>query len=451
MQFSDLRLAKPILRAIDDAGYTTATPIQARAIPPVLEGRDVLGCAQTGTGKTAAFALPTLNALAGQQAPKGQRLPRCLVLSPTRELAIQIAENFQAYSKHLDVRGAVIYGGVSQNPQVKKLQAGVDVLIATPGRLMDLMNQGHVNLSKMQVLVLDEADRMLDMGFINDIRKITAKVPKKRQTLLFSATMPKEIRGLANDLLRDPVSIEIAVDSPPADRINQAVYFVDKPNKMKLLTHLLNKLPVTRVIVFTRTKHGADKVCRLLRRAKFQADAIHGNKSQNARQRSLAAFRSNKIMILVATDIASRGIDVDEVSHVFNYDVSNDPESYVHRIGRTARAGCTGTAISLCDKEERAYLRDIEKLIGMEVPVKTDHPEDVPIGEAPKPGEKFKPKQRGARRQGPARKSSGTRQGQRKKKSARRGGAGGGGNPQGQSGGPRKKNRRNKPGGGARS
>ncbi|XAL99492.1 DEAD/DEAH box helicase [Phycisphaeraceae bacterium D3-23] len=447
MQFRDLRLAKPILRAIDDAGYTTATPIQARAIPPVLEGRDVLGCAQTGTGKTAAFALPTLNTLANQQPPKGHRLPRCLVLSPTRELAIQIAENFQAYGKHLDLRGAVIYGGVSQNPQVKKLKNGIDILIATPGRLMDLMNQGHVNLSKVQVLVLDEADRMLDMGFINDIRKITAKVPKKRQTLLFSATMPKEIRGLANDLLKNPVSIEIAVATPPAERINQAVYFVDKPNKMKLLTHLLNNQPVTRAIIFTRTKHGADKVCRLLRREKFQADAIHGNKSQNARQRSLAAFKSNKIMILVATDIASRGIDVDEVSHVFNYDVSNDPESYVHRIGRTARAGCTGTAISLCDKEERAYLRDIEKLIGMEVPVKTDHPEDVPQGEAYKPGEKPKPKPQRGPRPGRGGKPGGPKQGQRKKKSTRRGG--GAGASQGQ-GGPRKKNRRNKPGGGAR-
>lgn len=455
MQFSDLRLAKPILRAIDEAGYTTASPIQARAIPPALEGRDILGCAQTGTGKTAAFALPVLNALANKPHPGGKRLPRCLVLSPTRELAAQIAESFRDYGKHLEVRGTVVFGGVNQNPQVKKLNAGVDVLVATPGRLMDLMNQGHVNLSQVNTLILDEADRMLDMGFINDIRKITAKVPKKRQTLLFSATMPKSIRGLANDLLRNPVEIEIAPAATPAERIKQFVYFVDKKDKPAMLAHLLGKLPITRAIVFTRTKHGADKVCRVLRRDRFEAQAIHGNKSQAARQRSLDGFRAGKVMVLVATDIASRGIDVDDVSHVFNYDLSNDPESYVHRIGRTARAGSHGAAISLCDREERGYLRDIEKLIGMSVEVLRDHPEDIPHGSEPRPGEVITPphKRSGGGGGGGRGRGGGRPTGGPKKKSARRGGKPGGGGPGAQGGGagnrPRKNNRR-KPGGGGR-
>jgi len=460
MQFKDLRLAEPILRAIREDGYTTATPIQARAIPHALEGKDVLGCAQTGTGKTAAFALPTLNTLANQPVPKGVRLPRCLVLSPTRELAAQIGESFQSYGKHLQLRGAVIFGGVNQNPQVKKLRAGVDILVATPGRLMDLMNQGHVNLSQVKTLVLDEADRMLDMGFINDIRKITAKVPKKRQTLLFSATMPKAIRGLANDLLKNPVNIEVAAVSAPAERIKQCVYYVDKPHKPAMLAHLLGKLPITRAIVFTRTKHGADKVCRVLRRHKFEAQAIHGNKSQNARQRSLDGFKAGKVMVLVATDIASRGIDVDEVSHVFNYDLSNDPESYVHRIGRTARAGCSGEAISFCDREERGYLSDIERLIGMEIDVRTDYPADIPAGEPPKPGEVIvPPHKRSGQRQGGGGgggrgRGGGGRPGGRggkprtgpKKKSARRGGAQAGGKPGGGPGkGPRKKSSKKKP------
>ena len=420
MQFSELRLAQPILQAIAEAGYTTASPIQARAIPPALEGRDILGCAQTGTGKTAAFALPTLDTLAqhAQKDAHGLRLPRCLVLSPTRELAAQIGESFRDYGKHLPIRGVVIFGGVNQNPQVRKLKAGVDVLVATPGRLMDLMNQGFVNLTQVRTLVLDEADRMLDMGFINDIRKITVKLPKDRQTLLFSATMPPAIRGLANDLLTDPVRIEIAPAATPAERIQQSVYFVDKKNKPAMLAHLLGGLPVTRAIVFTRTKHGADKVCRHLRKAGFAAQAIHGNKTQAARQRSLDGFRSDKVMVLVATDIASRGIDVDEVSHVINYDISNDPESYVHRIGRTARAGSSGSAISLCDREEGAYLRSIEKLIGRSIQVLRDHPDDIPPGAEPQPGDPppSKPQRRRGGGGGGKPKAGGP---YRKKKSAR--------------------------------
>ncbi len=453
MQFSDLRLAKPILRAIDQAGYTTASPIQARAIPPALEGRDILGCAQTGTGKTAAFALPVLQALADQPHAGGKRLPRCLVLSPTRELAAQIGESFRDYSQFLDVRGVVVFGGVNQNPQVKKLNAGVDVLVATPGRLMDLMNQGHVNLSRVETFILDEADRMLDMGFINDIRKISAKVPKKRQTLLFSATMPRSIRGLANDLLRNPVEIEIAPAATPAERIQQFVYFVDKKDKPAMLAHLLGRLSITRAIVFTRTKHGADKVCRKLRQAGFESQAIHGNKTQAARQRSLKGFRSGKVAVLVATDIASRGIDVDDVSHVFNYDLSNDPESYVHRIGRTARAGSSGAAISLCDREERGYLRDIEQLIGMSVEVLRDHPEDIPPGAEPEPGEVITPPHKRSRGGGGGKPRPGGRpRGGPKKKSARRGAhPGTPGKPGGGAGKrPGKKNNRRKPGGGGR-
>ncbi len=375
MQFADLRLAEPILRALVSEGYSTATPIQAKAIPHVLAGLDVLGCAQTGTGKTAAFALPILQRLAeSRHGGDAMRTPRALILCPTRELATQIADSFRAYGQNLRFRQFVLFGGVNQNPQVQALRRGVDILIATPGRLLDLMNQGHVDLRRIEVLVLDEADRMLDMGFIHDIRKVVAAVPKERQTLLFSATMPPEIRRLADDLLDDPVDVKVAPVSSTVDTIEQSVYFVEKRHKTYLLAHLVNHLPMTRAIVFTRTKHGADKVVRQLHTRGIRAEAIHGNKSQNARERALNNFRASKTPVLVATDIASRGIDIDDVTHVVNYDVTHEPETYVHRIGRTGRAGASGMAISLCGPEEVSNLKAIEKLIRRAITVRTDHP-----------------------------------------------------------------------------
>ncbi|MEX2671160.1 MAG: DEAD/DEAH box helicase [Phycisphaeraceae bacterium] len=374
MRFDQLQLAEPILRAVAEEGYETATPIQEQAIPHVLKGRDVLGSAQTGTGKTAAFALPILHRLAAK--PRGSKptLPRALVLCPTRELATQISDAFRTYGSQLPLRTAVIFGGVRQGPQVGKLKRGVDVIIATPGRLMDLMNQGYVDLSNIEVLVLDESDRMLDMGFINDIRKIVAHVPQQRQTLLFSATMAREIRKLADALLRKPVVVQITPDEPTVDRVEQCVYYVDRKNKQLLLSELVGQLAMTRAIVFTRTKHGADKVVRQLRKTGINADAIHGNKSQNARQRSLDNFKADRVPVLVATDIASRGIDVDGVTHVVNYDITHEPETYVHRIGRTARAGAAGIAISFCDRDEVSNLRAIERLLGERIAVNEDHP-----------------------------------------------------------------------------
>ena len=377
MLFADLRLAEPIRRALVSEGYTTATPIQAQAIPHVLEGRDVLGCAQTGTGKTAAFALPMLERFVTH--PNSPAKVRALVLCPTRELATQISDSFRAYGRNVKFRSTVIFGGVGQNPQVAALRRGVDVCIATPGRLMDLMNQGHVDLRGVEVLVLDEADRMLDMGFINDIRKIVAKIPARRQTLLFSATMPPEIRRLAQSLLTDPVSVQVAPVSSTVERIDQSVYFVEKRNKSDLLAHLYRELPMARTIVFTRTKHGADRVVRHMHQRGIRAEAIHGNKSQNARQRALDNFRSARTPILVATDIASRGIDIDDVTHVINYDVTHEPETYVHRIGRTGRAGAAGVAISLCDADERSNLRAIEKLTRQSIPICDDHPDYTAI------------------------------------------------------------------------
>jgi ATP-dependent RNA helicase RhlE len=348
-QFVDLRLVDPILRALVSEGYQTPTPVQAQAIGPALEGRDVLASAQTGTGKTAAFALPILQRFHLNPRRNKPAPTRALVLCPTRELATQIADGFRTYGKNLpDVRHTVIFGGVNQTPQVKALRQGVDIVIATPGRLLDLMEQGHVDLRGVEVLVLDEADRMLDMGFIHDIRKIVAKLPTGRQTMLFSATMPAEIRQLAGTLLRRPTVIAVAPVSSTADGIDQSVYFVEKHNKAQLLAHLVNELPMSRAIVFTRTKHGADKVVRHLHVRGIRAEAIHGNKSQNARERALNNFRASKIPVLVATDIASRGIDIDGVSHVVNYDLTHEPEVYVHRIGRTARAGATGAAVSFC-------------------------------------------------------------------------------------------------------
>ena len=381
MQFSDLRLAEPILRALNAEGYSVPTPIQAQAIPHVLAGKDLLGVAQTGTGKTAAFALPIIHNL-GQKAgsshnqqPGRGRPTRCLVLSPTRELAVQIGESFQAYGKFTGLRNAVIFGGVGQGAQVQALRNGVDVLICTPGRLMDLMQQGFVDLRHVETFVLDEADRMLDMGFIHDIRRIIPKLPPKRQNLMFSATMPREIADLAHTILRTPVKVEVTPVSSTVEKVDQSVYFVEKRNKPHLLAHIINTSAVSRALVFTRTKHGADRVVRQLERYGIKSEAIHGNKSQNARQRALANFKSGKTHVLVASDIAARGIDIDDISHVVNFDLSNEPETYVHRIGRTARAGATGVAVSFCDSEERSYLKAIEKLIRRTIPVRKDHPD----------------------------------------------------------------------------
>ena len=375
MKFVDLGLAEPVLRAVSAEGYVTATPVQAQSIPHVLAGRDLVGCAQTGTGKTAAFALPILHRLADAPKPSGPAKVRCLVLCPTRELATQIGDSFRAYGKNLHLKHTVIFGGVGQGPQADAVRRGVDVVVATPGRLLDLLNQRLVDLRHVQVLVLDEADRMLDMGFIHDVRRIAQQVPAQRQTLLFSATMPDEIRKLADSLLKNPARVQVAPVSATADRIEQAVYMVAKANKPQLLAHLFNELPIARGIVFTRTKHGADRVVRQLHARGVRAEAIHGNKSQNARQRALDNFKTGRTPLLVATDIASRGIDVDDVSHVVNYDVTHEPETYVHRIGRTARAGAAGVAISLCDPvDEGDNLRAIEKLIRRTIPVRTDHP-----------------------------------------------------------------------------
>jgi ATP-dependent RNA helicase RhlE len=364
MSFAELNLSEQILRAVGEEGYEIATPIQTQAIPHILAGRDLVGCAQTGTGKTAAFALPTLERLitnGSRPREKGRKI-RALILSPTRELTSQIAESFRAYGRHTGLKQAVVYGGVGQNPQVRALQNGVDILVATPGRLLDLMNQGHVNLSYVQILILDEADQMFDMGFIHDLRRIVSRVPQDRQTLLFSATMPPPIRQLAQQWLRDPASVAVAPQGTPVELVKQSVYFVEKRHKPKVLAHYLRTEEGQRTLVFTRTKHGADKLVKVLTQAGIRAAAIHGNKSQNARQRALEQFKSQHPPILVATDIAARGLDVDGVSHVVNFDLPMTPEIYVHRIGRTARAGAEGIAVTFCDAEERSMLREIERL-----------------------------------------------------------------------------------------
>jgi ATP-dependent RNA helicase RhlE len=370
--FSELGVAEPLCRALVALNYTTPTPIQSRAIPLLLQGRDMLGVAQTGTGKTAAFALPVLQMLEG---PDGHKPPRALVLAPTRELAIQIADDFKAYGAHTKMRLAVIFGGVSQNAQVDKLRRGVDIVVATPGRLLDLMNQKHVDLRDIEFLVLDEADRMLDMGFIRDVRKIVAAIPQERQSLLFSATMPSEVAKLSQDILYKPVRVDIAPKTVTVELIRQSVHFVDPTAKLDLLCDMLTEKGLSRVIVFTRTKHRANRVADGLEKAGISADAIHGNKSQGARQRALEDFRTGKARVLVATDIAARGIDVAGISHVVNFELPNEPESYVHRIGRTARAGADGVAVSFCDATEYGFLRDIEKLIGFDI--------DVASGERP--------------------------------------------------------------------
>jgi ATP-dependent RNA helicase RhlE len=384
MQFSDLDLIDPILKALAEEGYSSPTPIQEQAIPILLSRRDLLGCAQTGTGKTAAFAIPILQLLNDERNRnlKAPRRIKTLILTPTRELAIQIAESFTAYGRHLPLRHTVIFGGVSQHGQVNALKAGVDTLIATPGRLLDLMNQGFVSLRDVQFFVLDEADRMLDMGFIHDVKRVIAKLPERRQSLFFSATMPPDVAKLADTILHSPTKVEVTPVSSTADAIDQAMYFVSKEDKRKLLVHILNDQKIKSALVFARTKHGADKVVKDLLRAGIGAEAIHGNKSQNARQRALSNFKSRETRVLVATDIAARGIDVDELSHVINYELPNIPETYVHRIGRTGRAGHDGIALSFCDAEETDYLRDIHKLIGKRVPVIEDHPYVLDIATA---------------------------------------------------------------------
>lgn len=374
MKFSDLHLLEPLQKAVSESGYTTPTPIQAAAIPHLLEGRDLLGCAQTGTGKTAAFALPILHRLVKESRRPYARQTRVLVLTPTRELAIQIHDSFRTYGKYLRLRSAVIFGGVGQMPQVKSLQPGVDVLIATPGRLLDLIQQNHLSLRSLEVFVLDEADRMLDMGFIHDVKKVIGMLPAKRHNLFFSATMPPEIVRLADNLLTNPAKVEVTPVSSTAEKIAQSVMYVDKSKKRDLLRHVLQDQSLERVIVFTRTKHGANRVSEILEKSGVPSAAIHGNKSQGARQRALEDFRVGKVRVLVATDIAARGIDIDGITHVINYELPNVSESYVHRIGRTARAGAEGAAISFSDAEERAYLRDIEKLTGQKIPVVKDHP-----------------------------------------------------------------------------
>ena len=416
MKFEALGLTRPILEALAEQGYETPTPIQEQAIPAALAGRDVLGCARTGTGKTCAFATPILQRLSA--APREGRPIRALILTPTRELAIQIQECFEAYGAHLSLNSVVIFGGVGQNPQVEAIQAGCDILVATPGRLEDLHNQGFIDVSRLEIFVLDEADRMLDMGFIHDVKKILTWLPAKKQTLFFSATMPKEISQLVDSLLQDPVKIAVDPVSSPVEVIDQSVYLVDKGNKSKLLVGLLEEKKIPSALVFTRTKHGANRVAQDLTRAGITAAAIHGNKSQTARQAALAGFKDGSIRVLVATDIAARGLDIEDLGCVFNYNLPEVPETYVHRIGRTGRAGKDGMAISFCDFGEKPLLRDIEKLIGKSVPVVEDHPFPMQVFEAPKKdarGRIVNPEDAEARKAAKARKAAG-QQGQKGEK-----------------------------------
>ncbi|MGO5091238.1 DEAD/DEAH box helicase [Clostridium sp. LCP25S3_F10] len=375
MLFENLEIIKPIQKALKEEGYKETTPIQEKSIPYVLDGKDLVGCAQTGTGKTAAFAVPVLQNLSkNKKANKNPRPIRALVLAPTRELAIQIGDSFECYGKYINLKSAVIFGGVSQNPQTKALREGVDILIATPGRMLDLFNQKYIDLRNIECFVLDEADRMLDMGMIHDVKKIISKLPKVRQNLLFSATMPSEITNLVDSIVKDPIRVEVTPVSSTVDTITQEVYYVRKKQKKSLLKHLLKDTSIESALVFSTTKRGANMIAKNLVEAGIEAEAIHGNKSQNARQRALNNFKEGKIRVLVATDIAARGIDVNELSHVFNYNLPDIPETYVHRIGRTGRAGAKGVAISFCDIEEIKSLKAIEKLIHKEIPVVEDHP-----------------------------------------------------------------------------
>jgi ATP-dependent RNA helicase RhlE len=374
LNFEQLNVAAPILKALQSQGYTQPTPIQEKAIPVALAGRDILGCAQTGTGKTAAFAIPMLQLLSERKAQANSNAIKALVLTPTRELALQIHESFTEYGKNLQVRHTVIFGGVPQHRQVTALKRGVDILVATPGRLLDLISQRYVSLDQIEIFVLDEADRMLDMGFITDVKKVVAKLPERKQTLFFSATMPEEIKRLTQMLLHDPVKIEVTPVSSTAEKIEQSLYFVEKQNKVSLLLHVLKTGTIENALIFTQTKHGADKLCKYLMRENVTAQAIHGNKSQNARQLALDNFKKKNIRVLVATDIAARGIDIDKLTHVINYDIPNIPETYVHRIGRTGRAGEEGKAISFCSMEEKMYVRDIQKITNQTIPIVHEHP-----------------------------------------------------------------------------
>ena len=383
MTFESLGLIAPILTALRDLGYEAPSPIQEKAIPPALAGRDVLGCAQTGTGKTCAFASPILQLLS-RRPVKGRRPVRALILTPTRELALQIQESFEAYGKNLPLRSAVIFGGVGQQPQVDRLKAGVDILVATPGRLEDLHNQGYIHVENLEIFVLDEADRMLDMGFIHDVKKILTWLPEKKQTLFFSATMPSEVQGLVDSLLTNPVKVAVNPVSSPVEVIDQKLYYVDRANKSRLLASLILKPQVKNALIFTRTKHGANKVAADLEKAGIHSAAIHGNKSQTARQQALADFKAGRVKALVATDIAARGIDIEELTHVFNYNLPDVPETYVHRIGRTGRAGHGGTAVSFCEFGEKDLLAPIEKLLKKPIPVVEDHPWPMEVLEAPK-------------------------------------------------------------------
>ena len=405
VDFESLNLCQPLLKALDEIGYVTPTPIQEQAIPLLIEGNDMLGCAQTGTGKTAAFSLPILDAMA-EDPWSGKPQIRVLMLCPTRELASQIRDNIEEYARHLDIRSMVMFGGVSQRPQVKLLRQGVDILIATPGRLLDLMGQGHVDLSYVQFLVLDEADRMLDMGFIRDIRKILAQIPEDRQSLLFSATMPSSIVELSRDMLYEPVRVEVSPESSTVEAIEQSLMFVMKKDKRDLLTHLIRDENPEKVLVFSRTKHGCNRIVKQLAQDEIEALAIHGNKSQGAREKALGRFREGSLQVLVATDVASRGIDVSDISHVINLDLPNESEVYVHRIGRTGRAGQGGIAIAFCDENEGEYLRGIEKTIRQEIPVDEDHPFHSEKAKSRK-GEKAPKKQQRGRRGGGRRQNRG--------------------------------------------
>jgi len=374
MHFESLNIIEPILKSLKEEGYTIPTPIQVQAIPIILQGTDLIGCAQTGTGKTAAFAVPILQLLSRNKSFDRKKKIRSLIVTPTRELAIQIDESFKAYGRHTGLTCTVVFGGVNQHSQTNALRNGVDILVATPGRLLDLMNQGFISLKAIEIFVLDEADRMLDMGFIHDVKKIIAALPQKRQSLFFSATMPPEIVRLAGSIVYKPVKVEVTPSASTVDIVNQFVYFIDRGNKNSLLLELLKDEKIKTALVFTRTKYGADKVVRVLKKKNISAEAIHGNKAQNARQKALSGFKAQTTRVLVATDIAARGIDVDDLEYVINYEIPNISETYVHRIGRTGRAGANGTAISFCDAEEKEYLKDIEKLITKKIQVVNDHP-----------------------------------------------------------------------------